>query len=88
MKNTFRSYAAASTVFGRHRPAQELQIHIGQRHPDPGDQRPGTVRTNQAPIASMHCRLPTSQTARSVKDGSNEKEDHRHNMHVSKFGAA
>src|SRR5689334_5622843 len=33
----------------------------------------------------MHCRLPTSQTARSVKDDRNEKEDHRHNMHVSKF---
>jgi len=30
----------------------------------------------------MHCRLPTSQTFESVKDGSDEKEDHRHNMHV------
>jgi hypothetical protein len=30
----------------------------------------------------MHCRLPTSQTTESVKDGRNEKEDHRHNMHM------
>src|SRR5690242_18148943 len=33
----------------------------------------------------MHCRLPTSQTARSVKDDRNEKEDHRHNMQIRTF---
>jgi len=31
----------------------------------------------------MHCRLPTSQTTKPVKDGRNEKEDHRHNMQKS-----
>jgi len=30
----------------------------------------------------MHCRLPTSQTTKPVKDGRNEKEDHRHNMQI------
>jgi hypothetical protein len=56
--------------------AQELQVHIGQRHPGPGHQRTGTItRTDLARIPSMHCRLPTSQTARSVKDDRNEKED-------------
>jgi hypothetical protein len=30
----------------------------------------------------MHRRLPTSQTVESVKNDSNEKEDHRHNMQI------
>ena len=44
-------------------PAQELQIHIGQRHPNPGNQATATVtRTDRAQIPSMHSRLPSSQT--------------------------
>jgi hypothetical protein len=76
----------------RVRPApatQELQVRIGQRHPDPGDQRPGAVtRTDRIRIPSMHCRLPTSQTTKPVKDGRNEKEDHRHNMQMRMFSPA
>jgi hypothetical protein len=65
-------------------PAQELQVHIGQRHPNPGNQATGAVtRTDRVRILSMHCRLPSSRTTKPVKDGRNEKEDHRHNMHVS-----
>jgi hypothetical protein len=54
-----------------------------RRHPGPGHQHPGPMRTDQARILTMHCRFPTSQMTRSVKDDRNEKEDHRHNMHES-----
>jgi hypothetical protein len=40
-------------------PAQELQIHIRQRHPDPDNQPAETVtRTGHTQISSMHSKAP------------------------------
>jgi hypothetical protein len=40
-------------------PAQELQIDIGQRHPDPDNQPAETViRTDHAKIGSRHSKAP------------------------------
>jgi hypothetical protein len=62
-------------------PAQELQIDVGQRQPDADDQLTRTVmRTGHAQIGSTHSKgsIVTDDPTR----GRNDKEDHRHNMHV------
>jgi hypothetical protein len=63
-------------------PAQELQVRIGQRHPEPDNQPTGAVtRTGHAQISSTHSTsFPSSPTAQPVKGGRNDKEDHVHNM--------
>jgi len=43
-----------STVFGRHRPAQELQVRIRQRHPD-ADIEPSR------PSQPGHAQIPSRQ---------------------------
>jgi hypothetical protein len=66
VKNTFKSYATASTVFGLH---QELQVLIRQRQPQPRDHIPSSItraaQRNQGRHAGLH--LHEGQASKPVK---------------------
>jgi hypothetical protein len=65
-------------------PAQELQIDIRQRHPDPDHQAAKTItRTDHAQTGNTHSEGSHRHGRPTRNSGRNDKEDHLHNMHYA-----
>src|SRR5262249_15228654 len=84
VKNVFKSYAAASTVFSRHRPPRNSRYASasGTRPQQPAHR---SSHSNESRADRHHPQheLPPSRTTQPVKGGRNDKEDHVHNMQKS-----
>jgi hypothetical protein len=68
-------------------PAQELQVHIGERYPDPDNQPATTItRADHSHIGSIHQPgLPSPRKTNPSRVAQMTKEDHLHNRHMRAF---
>ncbi len=87
VKNTFRSYAAARTVFGRHRPPRNSRYTSASGTPTRAT-RPPERSHEQTGRKSPACTAGSHRHKRHpVKAARNDTEDHVHNMHERAFAS-